>query len=679
MIFFTLVLVLGLLASIPFSTPLAIPSPSSISSDITLLYNNDLDVYTATQHKSVLLLTPRTQSEAETACASLSETLLPINETFFTTDLVPLLQYQAYEGAYGEGQLYLVASEGDSCAAVNSFGQVSLVSCDTELPVLCSQSSAYGAYADSTNLLTVYADDLTITGYRDQLSFRFEGIPYADAPPRFTYPTGWTGSKTLNATAFGSECVQAGVPDSSEDCLFLNIWTPFIPEDASTVSADSLKPVLFWIHGGAFTSGTGSDPTFEGSNVASRGDVVLVTINYRLSTLGFLALEDGKTNGNFGLADQIAALDWVKEYITAFGGDPNRITIFGQSAGAASVRALLGSPQAIGKYAAAVPMSNLAGSDYATTYSLYYTIPEEVTTVVYPILEEIGCNITDALACLTAYNAYDLVNLVNVARFIVVDGTIITHTELPLNGSGTVASVHTMMGYMRDDGAAFIGYPTSTNLTEALEAQYLPITVANNPLFILPTGPNATLDVFNVTARAATDVEFRCLDQATAWSAIQHDLFESIWFYQFNRSYQTPGFSPNYPVCEAPITADYPYGDPELEYFKCHSGELYYVFASLPSTLPYRDQYDLPFMQRMLDTWTSFARTYNPNPDVAFLTARGYYGTIEQLAAESAWLPVTSETINTTPLRTLQWQSFMGAFAEQPQCEYLGYPLNYFG
>ena len=257
------------------------------------------------------------------------------------------------------------------------------------------------------------------TSYRDQLSFRFEGIPYADPPARFTYPTPWTGGRTLNATAFGSECVQAGVSSGSEDCLFLNIWTPYIPEDSSTALTSNLKPVFFWIHGGAFTSGTGSDPTFAGGNMASRGDVVVVTINYRLSTLGFLALEDGVTNGNFGLADQIAALDWVREYITAFGGDPNRITIFGQSAGAGSVRALLGSPQAIGKFAAAIPMSNLAGSDYATTYSLYYTIPEEVTTVVEPILKEIGCNATDsasALACLKAYDAYELVSLTNVAR-----------------------------------------------------------------------------------------------------------------------------------------------------------------------------------------------------------------------------------------------------------------------
>ena len=87
---------------------------------------------------------------------------------------------------------------------------------------------------------------------------------------------------------------------------------------------------MFWIHGGAFTGGEGSDPTFDGSALTSRGDVVLVTINYRLSTLGFLALADGKTNGNFGIADTIAALDWVREHIAAFGGDKDRITVFGQ-------------------------------------------------------------------------------------------------------------------------------------------------------------------------------------------------------------------------------------------------------------------------------------------------------------------------------------------------------------
>ncbi|PCH35222.1 alpha/beta-hydrolase [Wolfiporia cocos MD-104 SS10] len=444
-------------------------------------------------------------------------------------------------------------------------------------------------------------------------------------------------------------------------------------------SAEALKPVLFFIHGGSFTQGTGADPMFDGGNMASRGDVVVVTINYRLSTIGFLALSDGTTNGNFGLADQVAALDWVQEHIVAFGGDPSRITISGQSAGAASVRALLGSPPAIGKFAGAVPQSNLAGADYATTYSLYYTIPEEVKLVVEPILNETGCQGANALECLRAYDAYALVNLTTVARFIVTDGTYVTSTELPLNGSGHVVRVHTMMGYMRDDGAAAIGYPTSGNLTAGLLEQELPIDVVNNTLFVPPTGENATLDVFNVTARVATDMEFRCLDQATAYSAVQHDLFESIWFYQFNRSYQDPAVDPNYPVCDAPVDATHPYGDPSRGYFKCHLGEMYYVFGTLPSTLPYRDSEDLPFTQLTVDAWSSFTRTYNPNPDPAFLLARGYNGTFAHVTHQEPWLPVTAETLRTTPLRTLQFDSFMGEFAEQEQCDFLGYPLDYFG
>lgn len=312
--------------------------------------------------------------------------------------------------------------------------------------------------------------------FRDQRSFRFQGIPYANPPARWTYPTTYTGSKTINATKFGSECIQAGASGASEDCLFLNIWTPFIPGSAPA-SKSSLKAVMFWIHGGAFTGGSGSDPTFDGGPMASRGDVVLVTTNYRLSTLGFLALDDGKTNGNYGLADQITALEWVNEHISAFGGDPDRITIFGQSAGAGSVRALLQSPMIFGKYAAAIQMSNLAGVGYATTYSQYYTIEQEQTLVADPILAATGCsNATDALTCLKAVDGNTLVNLPTVARcalticqllhvlltlsrFVVVDGTYVLTNELPLNQTGKVADVHAMIGWMRDDGAAFIGTP----------------------------------------------------------------------------------------------------------------------------------------------------------------------------------------------------------------------------
>ncbi|KAI0356107.1 carboxylesterase from carbohydrate esterase [Trametes cingulata] len=675
-------------AALAFATSLAaplvcaagVPSPTSLRSDISLLYNNDLDLTTAPSHRSVLLLSsPRLHRDAADACAELGETLLPVNKTFFKNDLVPLLRYQSFQRNFPANQQFWVANEGRICQVVNAEGVVSSsLTCLRSLPALCSQSAGFHAAAAPKTSLTVHSQDLTITGFRDQTSFRFFGIPYANPPVRFGYPTTYTGNKTIDARSFGSQCVQAGSSSGSEDCLFLNIWTPFVP---SPNSRTPLKAVMFWIHGGAFTGGTGSDPTFDGGSLASRGDVVVVTINYRLSTLGFLALADGKTNGNFGLADQVAALDWVRAHIAAFGGDKDRITIFGQSAGAASVRALMGSPKAIGKYAAALPMSNLAGANYATTYSLYYTIPQEVSLVANPILAAVGCNATgtDVLACMRAVDPHKLVNLPTVARFVVVDGTYVTSKQLPVDGSGPVANVHTMMGFMRDDGAAFIGYPVHGNLTAGLLGASLNVTVANNPLFPEPSGPNATLNVFNVTARVTTDVEFRCLDQATAFSGVTHNLFKSVWFYEFNRSYQTPGFDPNFPTCEAPVTPQHPLGDTSQEYFKCHSGELYYVFGTLPANRPYRDDQDLPFMQRMVDVWSSFARTFNPNPDPRFLAARGFTDTAQHLAHESKWEPVTKANLHKSPVRELQWDSFMTPFGSLEQCQFLGFPLTFYG
>lgn len=435
---------------------------------------------------------------------------------------------------------------------------------------------------------------------------------------------------------------------------------------------------MFHIHGGAFTSGTGNDPTFDGGSLASRGDVVLVDINYRLTTLGFLALNDGVTKGNFGFADQVVALDWVRANIHNFGGDADRITMLGQSAGAASIRAHLASPQSIGKFAAAIPMSNLAGSNYATTYSLYYTIPEEVTVAAEPILAATNCtNATSQLECLRQVPAFTLANMANVARFLVVDGTYLISDELQLSGKGPVANVHLMMGFMRDDGAAFIGFPTTTDVTTALNDDgFNASTVVPSGEFPQPAGSNTTLDVFNVTARVATDGEFRCLDQATAFAGAQNHLFKDIHFYEFNRSYQTPGFDPNAPACDAPITASRPFGDPDAEYFKCHSGELYFAFGNLLRMgLPLRDDNDLPFMQFTMDTWASFARTYDPNPDQGFLTARGFTNTSLELKTAGSWEPVTTSSFT---LRELQWPSFQQGFREDTQCNVLGFPLSYY-
>lgn len=465
----------------------------------------------------------------------------------------------------------------------------------------------------------------------------------------------------------------------SEDCLFLNIFTPYLPADGSTTQ--SLRPVMFWIYGGGYTSGASNDPTFDGGNIASRGDVVLVTINYRLGAFGFLALDDGVTNGNYGLADAINALDWVRHHIQNFGGDPDRITIFGQSAGAASVRALLASPKAKGKFQAAIPMSNLGGGGYGTTYSSWLSIKEEMTTGANSLLVATNCiNSTSRVDCLRNVSASTLASLSN-PRYLVVDGVYLKTPELVLNETGSLSSVHLLHGLMRDDGAAITTYIQTSNLSQSVSADGFNIpVVTNSSLFPVPNGSNITLNVFNVTARAATDTIFRCIDQAAAYAASLYKVFApNQYFYEFNRSYQTPNWDPNKPVCDAPITSTHPYGDPSQEYFKCHSGELYYVFGNiLRMGYQFRDEYDLPFSQFVLDSWTSFARSYNPNPDLDLLKARRYGNTTLQLETAGQWTPVSVSSQGVDGMRQLQWPSKQVGFRDVEQCEALGWPIDYY-
>lgn len=205
-----------------------------------------------------------------------------------------------------------------------------------------------------------------LEGVRENNLSVFKGIPYA-APPlgdlRWREPqpvAAWGGVR--KADAFGNVCIQPttpgqaiAVPDpQSEDCLYLNVWTP-------NTNASAKLPVMFWIHGGALIVGAGSLPLYDGAPLSSRGAVV-VTINYRLGPLGFFshpALDQATPNGpvNFGLLDQIAALKWVQQNISAFGGDPNNVMIFGESAGSQSVLALFASPLARGLFAKGVAES----------------------------------------------------------------------------------------------------------------------------------------------------------------------------------------------------------------------------------------------------------------------------------------------------------------------------------
>lgn len=364
----------------------------------------------------------------------------------------------------GGQQLYYIAGQGahGECRAIMPNGVVLSVACSASFPALCTQTapaSTMNSSDTSAQYQTqVSSGDAVYTGYRDTLSFRFLGIQYGTYPQRFTYSSVYNATGDVSALEFGAICRQkdaiTGVNDGSEDCLHLNIYTPSLPSPKDT--APKLKPVMLWyvkevdehdiqilnLVTGSMAAGleTVTEAILPSMVVTWHLVVMLLLLQSTTDLVcfsviplytscadtlpgdfGFLVLNETGINGNYGISDQVTALQWVHDNIHNFGGNASQVTIFGQSAGAGSVRALLGSPPAEGLFSAAILQSDLGIS----SYSYYLSREQEIESQTIPILNATGClsgNGADELACLRAYNASALVALPTVANNIVVDG-----------------------------------------------------------------------------------------------------------------------------------------------------------------------------------------------------------------------------------------------------------------
>lgn len=689
---------------------------SSFSNDatsLTFLYQNNLNASDDLNHVGAILLDPLTQSVGSAQCAAIGESLLPFStvETH-SDDFEHGLSYLAFAGLVQAGQQYYVE---DAVLSVNTApgGTLGFSTSGSEngtgqLPVLCTQSSsqngASNAEATASNRLTISSAGNAYVGFRNQKSFRFVGIPYADPVERFDYSTVYSATgQTINATVYGANCAQAYDSSSAEDCLFLNIQTPYIPKAGSS---GNLRPVMFSIHGGGFTGGNGgANSGLDGGNMASREDIVSVELNYRLSTLGFFAIPGTDIKGNFGIGDQITALEvrrpyhhpnmktsthhrflqWVKKNIASFGGNPNKITIIGESAGAGSVRTLLGSPPVIENnlISGAVSMSNLGGGialglngDYATTYSSYLTIEQSFARAGEQIFSGVGCNQTDIneqIACLKTVPASSIVNLGTVARYVVQDGTIVDTEQLIVTAkNGSQAYVPVIFGTTNNDGASFCGFPPR-NITSEVQgiASSLSISqaqaqrVIDSGLFPYYDTGNLTLDTFNVSQRVSTDLQFRCIDEATVYAASVSGAFPASYYYNIDRTYE--GYDPLNlgPALNGGI-------NPEGNYFRLHGSDLGFTYGNQN---PLRDQRDLQASQLISGYYAAFARTGSPNPNEDYLQARGYSDTLSAVRETGTWDPVTSDE---GPAKQLDYPAETISFLEVPQCAFLNYSLSYY-
>lgn len=263
------------------------------------------------------------------------------------------------------------------------------------------------------------------------------------------------------------------------------------------------------------------------------------------------------------------------------------------------------------------------------------------------------------------------------------DGTYVTSPHLVLNRTGVASNISVMTGINRDEAGVFINAaPTANESFTAYYNEQVRNTSSIGPAFIetVPLSPfdmpassvPSAAQILNASLAIQTDGIFTCFDLAKAYTAANHRAFASTYSFLFNRTYSPGGYTRTW--CDAPNSTAYPHGNPDEEYFKCHAGEQLMVFGTaLRSGQPDRDGLDVPFMQLVVDYWAAFARAFDPNPDLGYLTARGYSNTTAQIEATGRWEPVAAAS---PQMRLLQWNGGQIPFFRGDQCQAIGAPLE---
>jgi para-nitrobenzyl esterase len=429
------------------------------------------------------------------------------------------------------------------------------------------------------------------------------GIPYAAPPvgelrwrpPQSTKPL----CVIYKADKFGPSCPQAVSKDfgpewdpgnMSEDCLYLNIWTP-------AMNSSEKLPVMVFIYGGAYIRGSSALPLYNGTELAKKG-VIVVTFNYRVGVLGYMAHPQlskeslNNTSGNYALLDQLLALKWVQNNIAAFGGDPARVTIFGESAGAANIVSQLAIPQSRGLYNQAIIESGGVWSNGPTIIG--YRTKAQAEDYGRQFAESLGYSGADAIQKMRNMSAFDLVNKTpNVwnstfwsfhdpAFKPTIDGWLIPEDPQEIYRQGRHNPVNLMIGSNADEGTILIA---ETNLTVDGYWKYLQNAFGENAYQMLARYPARNKsEVQYRMERMATDIDFASSSKYIA--ECMANLNQSTYLYRF--TYVLPG-------------------QPNGAY---HGSELYFVFR--PSYWK-PDDTSANVSDYMMDMWIRFAKTGNPN------------------------------------------------------------------